>query len=224
MNNDFINRDGSSVDRRPMPVVNVLAHFFSTILHPVFIPIYVMLFLAFIHPSYFSGFSVAEKIKAVILAAYNAVFFPLFVVLLLKGLKFIDSIFLHSQKDRIIPYIASGIFFFWTFWVFYNNENYPRLIPAFFLGMLIASSTAVVFNNYFKISMHAIGMGGWLAFFIVIMKSQTMLMTWPIAAVILLTGIVLTSRLIVSNHTYRELAYGLLLGLGSQFAAALFVN
>ncbi len=223
--NDVNNKIGQTEVMHQSPyVLRILAQFVSVLFHPLFIPLYIISFLIYIHPSYFAGFSDHNKISALLITTLNAVLFPLITVLLLFGLKFIDSIFLRTQKDRIIPYIACGIFFFWTFWVFYNNEQFPKIIASLFLGMLLASSTAVIINNYFKISMHAIGMGGWLAIFILIMKSNTMLMTWPLAAVIILTGIVCTARLIASNHNNREIIYGLFLGLASQFVAAAFVH
>jgi hypothetical protein len=88
------------------------------------------------------------------------------------------------------------------------------------LGVFLASSAALIANIYFKISMHAIGLGGWLGLFLVIANTNTMLMTWPIAAVLLITGLVCTARLIVSDHTVKEIYTGLFLGLLAQFVAA----
>jgi hypothetical protein len=136
---------------------------------------------------------------------------------------FIDSIFLKNQKDRIIPYIAVGIFFFWTYTVFKQQPIYPAILPAFILGIFLASSAALIANIYLKISMHAIGMGGWMGVFLVIANSNTMLMSWPLAAVLLLTGLVCTARLIVSDHTPREIYLGLLVGMLCQFVGAFVV-
>ena len=47
-------------------------------------------------------------------------------------------------------------------------------------------------------------------------------MTWPMAVAILITGMVCTARLIVSDHQPKEIVTGLLIGLFTQ-AAALFV-
>lgn len=199
------------------------AQLISYLFHPIFIPLYVMLFLLFLHPSYFAGFSVGMKWRSVFILVQNAVFYPLFCILLLKGVGFIDSIFLKNQKDRIIPYIAVGIFFFWTYTVFKQQPIYPAILPAFILGIFLASSAALIANIYLKISMHAIGMGGWMGVFLVIANSNTMLMSWPLAAVLLLTGLVCTARLIVSDHTPREIYLGLLVGMLCQFVGAFVV-
>lgn len=198
----------------------IVAQLFSYIFHPLFIPLYVVYFLLFIHPSYAAGFDFRYKIQAIMIVALNAVFFPLFTVLLLKGLGFIQSILLHTQKDRIIPYIASGIFFFWTWHVFRQQSQYHPVFSSFFFGVLLTSSAALLANIYFKISMHAMGMGGVIGLFLVIMTYNTMLMTWPLGLAFLIAGIVCTSRLILNGHAPRDIYLGFLLGAFCQFAAA----
>ncbi len=197
--------------------------FFSYLFHPVFIPIYVSLFLVYIHPTAFTGFSDAAKKQTILIIILNLVFFPLISVLLLKAVGFIDSVFLRTRKDRIIPYIAAGIFYFWTYTVFRQQPQYPLLLTSFVLGIFIASSAALIANIYFKISMHAIAMGGWLGFFIIISHTQSMLMTWPVAAVLLLAGLVCSARLLLRNHNPAEIYAGLLVGAVTQLAAAMFI-
>jgi hypothetical protein len=205
------------------PLLKWPANFFSYIFHPAFVPVYVIAFLVYFHPSYFSGFSERNKLQTVIISCINLVAFPLLTVLLLKALGFIDSIFLRTRKDRIIPYMACGIFFFWAYTVFKKQEIYPSIMPIFILGVFLAASAALIANIYFKISMHAIGMGGWLGIFFVIAKENSMLMTWPISVALLITGVVCTARLLVSNHTQRDIYVGLIVGFLAQVIAA-FVN
>jgi hypothetical protein len=205
-------------------IVKVFAHIFSYIFHPLFIPVYITWFLTKVHPSYFSGFSDYQKNWLILRVAYSMVFFPLITVLLLKALKFIDSFFLHTQKDRIIPYIACGIFFFWVYLVFRNQPNIPTVLTAFIFAVFLASSAALLANIYLKISMHAIGMGGVLGILLVVMASNTMLTTLPFSIAFLLTGLVCTSRLIVSNHQPKEIYLGLLLGIVSQIIGAAVIG
>jgi len=220
MNTTTINPADIKQPSAVSPFLKWPAQLLSYIFHPIFIPLYVIAFLVYIHPSYFSGFADGLKKRTLFIVIQNAIFYPLFCIALLKGLGFIESIYLRTQKDRIIPYIACGIFFFWTFNVFKQQEIYPRIVPSFMLGVFLASSAALIANIYFKISMHTIGLGGWLGLFLVVANTNSMLMTWPLAAVLLITGMVCTARLIVSDHTVKEVYAGLLMGLLAQFAAA----
>jgi hypothetical protein len=209
----------STINDQQPTVLRFFAHLFSYIFHPLFIPLYVTWFIAFVHPSYFTGASEHEKKYLLIQVAYTMIFFPLVTVFLLKQLNFIQSFFLTTQKDRIIPYIACGIYFFWMYIVFHNNAIAP-ILTGFILGVFLSVSAALIANIYFKISMHAIGMGGLLGVFLVIMYQNTMLMTWPLSIALLLTGLVCTSRMIVSDHSSKEIYSGLFLGLIFQFIAA----
>ncbi len=201
------------------PALKWPAAFFSYIFHPVFIPLYVILFLVYVHPSYFSGFSAAAKKQTIAIVSLNLIFFPLISVLLLRAVGFIDSIFLRTRKDRIIPYMACGIFFFWAYTVFHKQEVYPTIMATFILGIFFASSLGLLANIYFKVSMHAMGMGGLLGVFWLVIKSNTMLMTWPFALAIFITGIVCTARFIISDHTQKEIYTGLFIGFICQVAA-----
>ena len=150
----------------------------------------------------------------------NAVFFPLLAIVLLKGLGFINSIYLRTKKDRIVPYIICNIFFFWTYNVFRQQDVYPTIVSSFWLGIFFASSAALMANIYFKISMHSLGMGGWLGLFLIIFRANNMLMTWPLALVIMLCGLVATARFLVSDHTEKEIYAGFFVGIASQFMSA----
>ena len=171
----------------------------------------------------FAGFSVQQKTKWLIMIANTMVFFPLITVVLLKALGFIKSMLLTTQQDRIIPYIACGIFFFWAYLVFRNQPNIPTVLTAFTFAVFISSSVALMANIYFKISMHAIGMGGVIGLFLLIMLSNTMLMTLPLSVAFLLTGIVCTSRLIISDHTAKEIYAGLFVGIACQLVASVVI-
>lgn len=206
------------------PLIRFLAHGFSVVFHPIFIPLYVIWFLIIFHPSYFSGFGDYEKSKLLFTTALNTLFFPLISVLLMKGLGFIQSVFLYSRQDRIAPYLAVMIFYFWTAWVFFKFEpQLPTLLPSFMTGVMLTSVAALLSNIYFKISMHAMGIGGLLGVFLVINQSHTMLMTWPLSAALLIGGIVCTSRLLVSDHRPGDIYRGLVTGMVCQFIAALII-
>ncbi len=205
-------------------IIRFLAYLVSYIFHPLFIPLYATYYLAFMHPGYFNGISENNKIWVLLRVANNMVFFPAVLVLLLKGVGFIDSIFLKTQKERIIPYIASGTFFFWMYLVFRNQSQVPLILTAFVFSVFISSSVALIANIYFKISMHAIGVGGLLGLMLVILFTNTSSpVTLPFVIALLITGIVCTSRLIVSNHTQKDVYLGVLYGILCQVVGAWFV-
>lgn len=222
---DIIQTDEVSSDKQELHIVTRFwAYFFSVLFHPLFIPFYAVAFLIVYHPSYFSGFSDYTKTMLLFSTALNTIFFPALAVLLMKGLGFIKSVFLHTQQDRIGPYLANMIFYFWMARIFFKFE--PQLTPvlaAFMTGVFLTTSVALIANIFYKISMHALGCGGLLGIFLIIMNSNSMLMTWPLSIALLITGIACSSRLLISNHSPKEIYSGLLAGLICQFAAAVVI-
>jgi len=205
-------------------VVRSFAQFFSYLFHPVFIPLYVMYYLVFINHGFLAGINNTAKVWVLIRVALNMVFFPLITVLLLKAVGFIDSFYLKTRKDRIIPYITSGIFFFWMYLVFRNQQGVPDIFTSFVLGVFLTSSAGLLANIYFKISMHAMGCGGMLGLMLVVLQSNNpQPFTIPFIFFVLITGIVCTSRLIISDHSEKEIYSGLLVGCICQFISAAFI-
>ncbi len=194
----------------------------SILFHPLFVGVYMAFFLLFIHPTYFLGFNEKAKLLKLLTVINNNVFFPLLVVALLRGLGFNKSVKLETQKERIIPYIASITFFFWTYYVFRSQPENPTILVVMCRGMFIASSIALIANSYFKISMHAIACGGLLGLLYLTMYDGTISSGLPMMIGIFITGLVLTSRKIISDHTWFDLVIGLLVGLIPQLTGIWF--
>ena len=206
-------------------LVKMFAHLFSIVFHPLFIPVMAAWYLVYLQPGFFTGVSAHEKSLVIIRVGYNTIFFPALTVVLLKAVGFIKSILLKSKRDRIIPYIATNIFYFWMYLVFKNDTEIPPILTSFIFGIFMASTIALLANIYFKISMHALGMGAFAGMIIVIIFSGFQYLVFlPAMLVFLITGLVCTSRLIVSDHTPFEIYTGLLFAIICQFAAYIFIT
>lgn len=208
----------------PLPA-RWIAHFISVIFHPLFIPAIVTWYLVFLQPGLFTGYSAHEKKMVLIRVGYNTIFFPALTVLLLKAIGFLKNIYLKTQRERIIPYIATNIFYFWTYLVLKNQEGTPTILTSFVLGIFLASSLALIANIYFKISMHGLGIGAFSGIMLLlIFTGFPYAIFLPAMIVFILTGVVATSRLIVSNHSPFEIYTGILIGILSQLIAYSFIG
>jgi len=206
-------------------ILKAFAHFFSFIFHPLFIPVIATWFLAFIQPGYFTGIPPQEKTMIVIRVAFNTIFFPAITVLLLKALGFIKSIFLKTQRERIVPYIASNVFYFWMFMVFHNQPEVPLILTSFIFGIFLTSSAGLLANIYFKISMHALGVGSLCGLMLIIVFSG---FSYPVFLTVMLvfiiTGLVCSSRMMISDHKPVEIYSGIIIGILCQLIAFAFIG
>lgn len=220
-NNELKEISLSFNEKQPAPV-RFLAAVFSYIFHPLFIPVYITLFLLFGHSYIFAGLDDWGKLGNLLQIFVNCTFLPIASVLLLRGLKFIDSLYLRTQKERIIPYMISMIFYFWNWYAFKNNHGALEM-QSLSLAIFNSSIFGFLANISLKVSMHAIATGVMSTFLTLLAFSDSTNLTLYLSIAFLITGIVCTSRLIVSDHSSKEVYLGLVIGIFSQLAAHYFV-
>lgn len=205
--------------------IKIFAKIISYIFHPVFLPVYIIWFLLYFHPYLFAGYSLKNKILVLIQSFMMLTFFPLITVLLLKALNFINSIYLQTQKDRIIPFIACMTWYFWLWYVWKNmgKSNDAADMPVetvkLALAMFITTIIGLMLNIKMKVSLHAIAAGVLSSFLILLALSGSVSSGIYISIGLFITGLICTSRFIVSDHTSAEVYTGLLVGIVSMLIA-----
>ena len=198
--------------------LRLAAKIISYIFHPVFVPLYIVLFMVYVHPYLFAGMATGDKTRIVMMAALMFTFFPVVTVLLLKALDFIKSVYLNSQKDRIIPLIACGVWYFWITYIWWNSNKMsdslfiPKEAVQLSLATFIASWLGLMANIKMKISLHAISAGVMATLFILMAFSQQLNFGVWLSVALLITGLVCTARFIASDHTPQEVYGGLAVG------------
>jgi hypothetical protein len=204
-------------------LLQMVAKLVSYILHPLFIPVYFFLFLAYQFPYEFTV-SMAFELKLKLISTFiMTAFFPAFAVFLLWRLNFIHSIFLKTQKERIIPFFITMFFYWWMYYLGRTMKDQPQMLKVFYFGIFISTAIGVIINNFIKISLHGIAMGSAMMAVILCSFFYHTPLTEAISIITVLTGIVCTARFIVSNHTNEEVYSGVFVGIICQIIAYWFV-
>lgn len=198
------------------------ALFFSYIFHPLMLPTYTFILLIRFNPFQFAGMPPGEIGKLVIMVFINTFIFPVITTLLMKQLKFIESIHLENQKERLLPYIATMVFFIWSFMVF-KKMQVPQVLALSLLGATISVFASFFLNIFFKISMHTVGMGCFIAMTLLATFMSNYNLQIPLIFVILIAGIVGTSRMSLQAHRPFEIYGGYVVGFICQFVAYKFM-
>jgi hypothetical protein len=196
----------------PRKTVDYAAILLSYIFHPIVLIIWMSAYLLYSNPLIFVGASSDEKMLVLLRVIGTSVFLPFMTVVLLKGLGFIDSIRLETQKERIIPYVACITFFFWSYYVSKKLED-PFEMRAFFLALFLTSSVSLILNNYVKISMHAIGLGGVNALLVLMLFSAKLSDGFILALSFLIAGLVSVARIKRLHHHPFEVYLGYFTGV-----------
>ena len=203
--------------------IRMIAKIISYVFHPLFIPVYLTYFILQIRSYEFAGISQWNITLNLLMAAISYAFLPLMCVLMLRALNFINSIYLKTQKDRIIPYVICMTFYF-SVWYYFKKNHYIDDFVSMSLAVFNASIFGFLTNIFFKVSMHAIAVGVASTFIALLAFTDSISYSFYLTIAMLIAGVVCTSRLIVSDHTQKEIYWGFFIGVFCQLAAHYFVH
>ncbi len=197
-------------------ILRFIAKVVSYVLHPLFIPTYIFIWIVKRFPVDFEDITRQGLLLKEISVFLNASFFPAFAVFLLYKLKFIETIYLRTQKDRIIPYIITMIFYWWMWYLSRSFSDQPAVLKFFYFGIFLTTIFGLIINNFIKISMHAIGAGTFVSFIILTCFAYQTLLGADIIIATFLAGTICTARLLLNQHSNTEIYSGLIIGIGCQ--------
>lgn len=203
------------------PAVRVAAKVISYLFHPLFVPVYMGWFFVRVL-RLFTALDDWHQSLLLIQFFVNYTLLPLVTVLIAKGVGFIDTIYLKTQRDRIIPYIAVMIFYFWVWYVF-RNQGFPRETILFSFAAFLSVCFGVFVNSFIKVSMHALSMGVVATLLLILSLKGTNNFGPYVSIGLLIAGLVCTARLINNDHKPFDVYAGLFLGALAQVIALLFV-
>lgn len=194
--------------------MNKLAQFASIIFHPVLLPTW--MFLVFI----FSGICKVSFVKADICLAIVFVttfVFPIISLLVLKKFKVIESLLMEKREDRFIPLFIMVIFLYVTS-RFFKGISSLAIYNFYLICNLILCTIVFWINFFWKISMHGIGWGAFVAT-LVILSSISSLLYFPfLISSIFISGIVGSARLYLKSHNESQVYAGFIVGFIVVFA------
>jgi hypothetical protein len=213
---------GSSVDQHPSRTVRFFAYFFSILFHPLLISSYVFAFLIYLHPAAFEGVDSRTKNLRMFSMVLFTIFFPGLSLFLAWRLKLIKSLSLESRQDRLVGFIVTMFFYFWASYVFRNLPDIPPVAAHFVLGTFLAVCGAWMCTIFYKVSLHAVAMGGLIVFFILFGYEDPYVSGLYLFVSILVSGIVCSSRLVLGAHNRFEMVTGFFVGILAQSIGWLF--
>ncbi len=193
-------------------IAEKIASFFSSAFSPLIIPTYAVAIalngsiIGSITPLY-------TRILVTLVILALTCMIPSIAIAILYKLGKISDPGVNKQQDRIVPYIIA-VMSYVAAAVYLSNINAPIWIPMFMIGGGIAVIASALINLKWKISAHGAGMGGLTAlmFSMWVNGYVTFDLIYLTSLVILLTGAVGTSRLILNRHTLAQVLAGTLNG------------
>jgi len=161
-------------------------------------------------------FTIQEKYYVLFQILIITVIVPILFFLLLRSTGNVKSVMIHETSQRIIPLVLQCFLFILLVKRSIVISRYPEL-HFFFLGGLFSTILALIASLFkIKASLHMMAISGFAVFVVGLnMHLQLHNPYWP-AFLVLLTGIVASSRLEMDAHTHGELLIGLITGILPQ--------
>lgn len=209
--------------RRQIRPAQIPAVIISYLLHPLFVPVLLVYAIYKLAPVNFAHVPEEIRWRWLAMVAINTLLLPLLCVLLLKALGFIESIRMHRLKDRVIPLIASMIFYFWAYQVA-KGTDMPFILNVLLLGNFWGIILVFMVSIFYKVSMHTAASGSILGIVIVLMIINPINMQLPLFAALLIAGLTGTARLALNAHTPAEVWLGYAIGVAVQMGAYFYLN
>ncbi len=186
-----------------------VAQFISYIAHPGLMPLVGVVFVLLLTPQYIDQAVFFIALLYVFLGTY---LFPFILILVLRKIGLLNSLHMQNASERRLPYVTAGLFYFITSQSL-RNFPIPDSISAYLLSGVIILFVCLLFLSKIKISIHMAGVGALLGLAIYTSYSFGLQFLLFIAALVLLAGLVGTSRLFLKAHTPSEVYIGFFLGL-----------
>jgi len=193
----------------------------SIILHPVFIPLITLKTTLFFAPSI--GFAINSYLNFMILTVVlTTIVFPLLLILFLVKKGKVASLEMVNYKERPKPLMYSALIMFIGYSVLESILTLAPVLKAELLAAIIIVGLASFISNYWKISLHMLGVGGGTGALIGIHFLYGGLSQLIILA-ILTSGILSIARINEKAHNHAQIYVGFLVGLFIQLNAVLLL-
>jgi hypothetical protein len=194
---------------------NPLLVSFSYVFHPLFIPLMGTLIYLAISPIHYSE---AQVLFLCLQVSLLTIFIPLALYFWLKTLGKADSVMLQKVDQRRIPLFISCILLYLLAFKSITESILPELHYFILGGLLSNILTFLYLFMKVKASIHQMGIAALSCFVMGLSAHYQVDLTYGIAVLLLLNGLVASSRLAMQAHSYTELAIGFGIGAIPQLA------
>lgn len=200
-----------------MKFYKTVSHLFHPILFPIIGTILYFIFL----PRHISSRSERTLILTVFITTY---LLPMLFVYFLKKMKMIESYEMETNEERKFPLLFLTIISYVLSLMLHKTQIVEELAVFYFAMALTLLISYFLLYIHFKISLHAIGIGGLLGFLGVLSFSYELNLIVLLALFFIIAGIIMTSRLKLKAHEGNEVYIGFIIGVLSQIITYIIYN
>lgn len=192
-----------------------LAQGISIIGHPLLMPSYIAIII--FHTDKYLKYAVGGNAtwNLVALIFILTFMFPVSMMMILKFFKLIDDFELKEQKQRTLPYLITGIFYYFAYHLL--SKFTIALVDFVLIGGAISVFLTLLINLKWKISAHMVGIGCFTGMMLMMNIRYMLVSYWLIIFSFFIAGIIGSARLKLKAHSPAQVYSGFIVGVLSLF-------
>ena len=185
------------------------ARIISMIFTPFYLPL-VSLVALFIF-SYMSRLPLFYQLKVVTLVYLFTVFLPSILIHLYRRYQGWTTFQMGRKERRMVPYIIAIMCYFTCYYLM-TVMRIPQFMANIVVAALAIQVVCALVNIWWKICIHMAGIGGMAGALLAISLVFQFNPLWWLSVIILIAGLVGTARMILRQHSLRQIVGGFMVG------------
>ncbi|PTL33730.1 hypothetical protein C7120_03800 [Prevotella sp. oral taxon 376] len=186
----------------------------ARVLSMVFTPFYLPLvgLMALFIFSYMSLLPWQYKLMVLGLVYIFTILLPSIFIHLYRRYQGWDLIELGTRERRMVPYVISILCYFGCYYLM-TMLHIPSFMARILLAALLIQILCAVINVWWKISTHSAAIGGVAGAIVAFSFLFSFNPNWWLCVVLIIAGMVGSSRIILRQHSLAQVLTGFLVGL-----------
>lgn len=190
--------------------VMITARAMSMLFTPFYLPMLGM--IALFWCSYLSAMPWIYKVKVLLMVYFFTILLPTLLIRFYRQYQGWTLIELGAKERRMVPYVISILCYFACYYLM-HLRNFPHVVSIILMVALMIQVACAIINVWWKISTHTAAIGGVAGALLAFASIFMFYPVWWLCLVMVLAGMVGTSRMILRQHTLWQVVAGFLVGL-----------
>ena len=182
----------------------------SMLFTPFYLPLLGLVALFFL--SYLNQYLASYKFFVLAVVYFFTILLPTLLIHLYRRYQGWSLIELGAKERRVVPYVISILCYFSCLYIM-EQMHTPYFMRSIVVSALIIQIGCALINVWWKISTHTAAIGGVAGALFVFSEVFRFNPTWWFCLVLIIAGILGSSRIILRQHTLAQVVVGFVLGI-----------
>lgn len=204
----------------PNRYIVLAAQVISTIFTPFYLP--TVAFVVLMQLSYLNKLPLPYKSSLTVMVFVLTVILPRTVIYLYRKVNGWKRHEMGTRERRYVPYIISISCYTILLYIM-EHLHMPHFMSSVVAASLLIQIVCALVNHWIRVSLHAAASGGVVGMLFAFSLIFHFNALWWLVVCVILCGCVCSARMLLRQHNYQELFFGVLIGIISGWACVLFL-